>query len=87
MSLVIKRASLVAQLVKNPPAMQKTLVQFLGRDDSLEKVPTPVFLDFPCGSAGKESTCKSDMTEQLPLFFHLSPQRLEAATPGGGKKK
>ena len=20
--------------------------------------PTPVFLDFPCGSAGKESTCK-----------------------------
>ena len=30
-------ASLVAQLVKNLPAMQETLVQFLGREDSLEK--------------------------------------------------
>ena len=30
-------ASLVAQLVKNPPAMQVTLVQFLGREDLLEK--------------------------------------------------
>ena len=30
--------SLIAQLVKNPPAMQKTLVQFLGQEDPLEKV-------------------------------------------------
>ena len=30
-------ASLVAQLVKNPPAMQETLVRFLGREDPLEK--------------------------------------------------
>ena len=29
--------SLVAQLVKNAPAMQETLVQFLGREDPLEK--------------------------------------------------
>ena len=29
--------SLVAQLVKNPPAMQETLVRFLGREDLLEK--------------------------------------------------
>ena len=29
-------ASLVAQLVKNLPAMQETLVQLLGREDSLE---------------------------------------------------
>ena len=27
----------LAQLVKNPPAMQKTLVQFLGQEDPLEK--------------------------------------------------
>ena len=27
----------VAQLVKNPPAMQETLVQFLGWGDPLEK--------------------------------------------------
>ena len=31
-------ASLVAQLVKNPPAMQKTLVPFLGQEDLQEKV-------------------------------------------------
>ena len=30
-------ASLVAQLVKNPPIMQETPVQFLGWEDSLEK--------------------------------------------------
>ena len=31
------RASPIAQLVKNPPAMQKTPVQFLGQEDPLEK--------------------------------------------------
>ena len=30
-------ASLIAQLVKNPPAKQETLDQFLGREDPLEK--------------------------------------------------
>ena len=30
-------ASLVAQLVKNPPAMQETLVRFVGQEDLLEK--------------------------------------------------
>ena len=30
-------ASLVAQLVKNPPAMQETWVQFLGWENPLEK--------------------------------------------------
>ena len=51
------RASLIASLVKNPPAMQETPVQFLGQEDPLEKdrLPTPVILGFPCGSAGKES--------------------------------
>ena len=32
----LPRASLVAQLVKNLPAIQETLVQFLGREDALE---------------------------------------------------
>ena len=31
------RASLVAQLVKDLPAMQETPVQFLGQEDPLEK--------------------------------------------------
>ena len=30
-------APLIAQLVKNLPAMQETLVQFLGQEDPLEK--------------------------------------------------
>ena len=52
-------ASLIAQLVKNLPAMQETLVQYLGQEDLLEKgeATNPVFLGFPCGSAGKESAC------------------------------
>jgi len=32
-----RRAFLVAQLVKNPPTMQETPVQFLGWEDPLEK--------------------------------------------------
>ena len=33
----IPRASLIARLVKNVPAMQETLFQFLGWEDPLEK--------------------------------------------------
>ena len=40
--------------------MQETMVRFLGQEDSLEKGQanhsSPVFLGFPCGSAGKESS-------------------------------
>ena len=35
--LMYSWASLIAQLVKNPPAMQKTLVQSLSWEDTLEK--------------------------------------------------
>ena len=35
--LISKAASLIVQLVKNPPAMQETPVQFLGWEDPLEK--------------------------------------------------
>ena len=37
--------------------MQETPVRFLGQEDPWRRVrlPTPVFLGFPCGSAGKES--------------------------------
>ena len=52
-------ASLIAQLVKNLPAMQEIQVSLLGQEDLLEKgeATNPVFLGFPCGSAGKESAC------------------------------
>ena len=64
-------ASLVAQLVKSPPAMWETWVWTLGWEDPLEKgkVPTPVFgpgefhgLYSPWGLK------ESDTTEQLSLF-------------------
>ena len=35
------RASLIAQLIKNPPAMQETLVQLLGWEDLLKKGKAP----------------------------------------------
>ena len=35
--LAYRGASLVAQMVKNPPAMQETWVQSLGQEDPLEK--------------------------------------------------
>ena len=37
MSTLFKGASLVAQLVKNLPAMEETWVQFLGWEDPLEE--------------------------------------------------
>ena len=44
--LVAVMASLVAQMVKNLPAMQVTQLQSLSQEDPLEKgmAPTPVFL-------------------------------------------
>ena len=52
-------ASLVAQLVKNLPAVRETLVWFLGWKIHWirHRLPTPVFLGLPCGSPGKESAC------------------------------
>ena len=45
MRVDLYKTSLVAQLVKNPPAMQKTWVRSLGWEDPLEKgkATTPVF--------------------------------------------
>ena len=36
-TVAVSGASLVAQTIKNLPAMQETWVRFLGREDSLEK--------------------------------------------------
>ena len=60
----------MAWLVKNPPAMGETPVRFLGWEDALEKgqATTPVFLGFPCGSAGKESACNvEDLGWETPV--------------------
>ena len=42
--------------------MQETSVQFLGRN----RLPTPVFLGFPCGSAGRESSCNAGNLGLIP---------------------
>ena len=57
MYMVCYGASLIAQLVKNLPAMQETLFDSWVRKIPWrrDRLPTPVFLGFPCGSAGKES--------------------------------
>ena len=51
-------ASLIAQLVKNPPIMEKALFHsWVGKIHwRRDRLPIPVFLGFSCGSAGKEST-------------------------------
>ena len=55
-------------MVKNPSAMQKTPVGFLGQEDLLEKdrLPTSVFLGFPGGSADKESDCSVGDLGSIP---------------------
>ena len=54
-------ASLIAQLIKNPSAVQETPVDsWVGKICwRRNRVPTPVFLGLPCGSAGKESACNA----------------------------
>ena len=71
-------ASLIAQLVKNSLAIQDTPVQFLVRQIPWrrDRLPTSVFLGFPCGSAGKEPACNE---EDLGLIPGLG------RSPGEGK--
>ena len=56
--LICGRAPWVAQLAKNPPAMQETQLGFLVRKFPWRgtRLPTSLFLGFPGGSDGKEST-------------------------------
>ena len=64
-----KWPSVIAQL-KNPPAMQETQVEsWVGKIHwRSDRLPTPVFLAFPCCSAGKESTCNAgDLDWEDPL--------------------
>ena len=69
---------LLAQLVNNPPAMQETRFDsWVGKIPwRRDRLPTPLFLGFPCGSAGKESTCN---VEDLGLIPGLG------RSPGEGK--
>ena len=61
-------ASLIAQLVTYPPAMQETPFQFqVGKVPwRRDRLPTPVFLGFPYSSAGKESSCSAGELGLIP---------------------
>ena len=89
--LQYSRASLVAQLVKNPPAMRETWVRSLGWEDPLEKgkathssvlawrIPwTEYPWGFPGGSAGKQSTSNAGDAGDADLTPELR------RSPGGG---
>ena len=67
----------VAQLVKNPPAMQETPVQFLGH----RGIPTPVFLGFPGGSHGKESACNAGDLGSIPGLGKIPWKRARQPIP------
>ena len=58
----------MAQLVKNPPAVQETWFDSWVRKVPWrrERLPTPGFLGFPCGSAGKESACSVGDLGSIP---------------------
>ena len=65
---VTRWAPLIAQLVNSLPATQETPVRFLGQKIHWrrDRLPTPVFLGFPCGSAGKESTFNARDLRLIP---------------------
>ena len=51
-----------------PPAVKETLVWFLGQEDPQRRdsLPTPEYLDFPDGLAGKESACNAGDLGLIP---------------------
>ena len=62
------RASLIAQLIKTLPAMQETPIH--SRTEKIrrrrDRLLSAVFLGFPCGSAGKKSTCNAGDLSSIP---------------------
>ena len=62
------RASLIAQLIKNPPAMRRPQLDSWVRKIPWrrDRLPIPVFLGFPGGSDGKESTYNAGDLGSVP---------------------
>ena len=76
--LARNRTSLVARLVKNLPALQETQFNsWVGKIHwRKDRIPSPVFLDYPSGSAGKESACNVGDLGSIPRL---------GRSPGEGK--
>ena len=75
----------MAQLVKNRlhcrrPQFDSWVRKIGWRRDRL---PTPVFLGFPCGSAGKESTCNVGDLGSIP---GEGKGYLPGSSPGGSRE-
>ena len=66
--LLFTRASLVARLVQNTLTMQRPWFEsWVGKIPwRRDRLPTLVFLGFPCGSAGKESACNAGDLGSIP---------------------
>ena len=66
-------ASLLAQLVKNPPARQQTWVQSLGWEIPWKRERLPTLVFWPAefhGLYSPRGRKESDMTEPLSLYFN-----------------
>ena len=76
--VICAQASLIAQLVKNLLAKQDTRFNsWVGKIPwRRDRLPTPVFLGFPCGSADKESACNAGDLGSIPTW---------GRSPGEGK--
>ena len=77
--LILSRASLVAQMVKNLPAMQKTWVQSLDQEDPWRREWQPIQVLLPGESHGQRNQAgyspwgqkESDATEQLTQYYQM----------------
>ena len=73
-SLCYQGASLIAQLIKNPPATQETWVRSLGWEDPLEKGKAihSSILAWRIPQMSPWGPKESDTTERLQFYFSLS---------------
>ena len=78
MGLTVIWASLISQLVKNPLQCRRPWLNCWVRKIRWrrDRLPTPVFLGFPCGSAGKEFACNEGELDSI-LGFGKIPWRRE----------
>ena len=62
--------SVVAQLVKNPPAMQETPVRFLGQEDLLEKETCVLSLGWLAGEGNGYRLQYSSLENSMDCMVH-----------------